>query len=452
MISKLRDAFKIFREKKSKEEAIKQFIKELQKTLISADVDIKTVISISEKVKKKIEQEYIPGIDVELLAKKVVLETLMELLGSAGGKLRLDSSRKPNYILLVGLYGHGKTTTAAKLAVHLRSQGYRIACLGLDVHRPAAFQQLRQLCEKVGIPVYGSESEKDPGAIIQRYEPELKKYDVVIVDTAGRDDVSDELLQEIERIYSTLQPIEVLLVIDAAIGRVAGRISRAFSERLPITGIVLTKMDSSARAGGALVAASVTGAPVKFIGTGEHLEDLEPFDPRSYLQRVLGLGDIQGLIQQINSMIRKLKKEELDLEESAMRILQGKMLLKDFYLYLRSMVSESPFERLASFIPLPGLDSEERILGLTKERLKRYLVILQSFRESELLDHRRVLRNRARLKKIAIGSGTSEEEVLQLLKDFERMRSQMLALLRNRELRVRGPYGRILGRYLRELK
>ncbi|NPA85846.1 MAG: signal recognition particle protein Srp19 [bacterium] len=443
MLTRIKQVFAALKEKKSKKEAINFFVKEVQKLLISSDVEIKTVIELTSKLRERLEQELLPGVDYVLVAKKVLADLLLELVGKEGGKLNLE--QRPTFILLIGLYGHGKTTTAAKLARYLRSRGLKVACVCLDTQRPAAYEQLRQLSEKAGADFYGDTSARSSLEILDRVLPQLRRYDAVIFDSAGRDDLNEELVQELRKLKERLQPQEILLVLDAATGRVARRLAERFAAEVGITGIILTKMDSSAKAGGALAACAASGAKIKFIGTGEHLEDFEPFNPKEYIKRVVGIADLDGLYRQVEAVLRRLKDEEQLLEEAAERMLTGKMTLLDFYLYLKSITKESPLDKLLCFVP----GAEEQVLGIAKDKIKKYLIICSSLRRSELLDPSKLLKNRKRLLKVAIGAGVREEDVLQLIQDYNRVRVQVLQLLKNRELRARGPLGRVLGKLLR---
>lgn len=435
MLRKIKEIFSVFDKEKNTKKALDQFLKELQKILISSDVEIKTVIEISNKIREKFKEEYIPGANVEIVVKKILLDVLGEILGPEGSYI-IKPKTKPCFILMVGLYGHGKTTTTAKMARYLTNKGYKVACLELDTQRPGAYQQLSQLCAKAGIEIFGDPNEKDPLKIYEKFKDRLKDYSIVVVDTSGRDDISDDLVEEISRINKALAPQETFLVIDAAIGRVAKRMSEKFKDLLNITGVIVTKFDSTAKGGGALVAANSTKAPVVFIGTGERLEDFEEFDKKKFLQRLLGLGDIDSLYKQFEKIVQDLRTEEQEFEEAANRMFSGKMRLKDFYLLLRSMTQQSSIDKLFSFLPSFGI-KQDNVLGLATEKINKYLIILQSLRKSELEDHRKILRKRERILEIAIGSGTTEEDVKSLITDFNRIKNQTKALLSNRELRTK---------------
>ena len=273
-------------------ESIEALIKGLQRILLQADVDVGLVFNLSQNIRRRCLKEKIPpGLTLREQVMKVVYDELVKLLGEKQAGL---TGKKR--IMLVGLFGSGKTTTAAKLARYFQKQGLRPAMICSDYHRPAAPEQLMQLGNKIHVPVHVSR-ERDPYKALKEGLGKFKKYDTIIIDTAGRDALDKELAEELKKMYKIGQPDEVLLVIPADIGKIAGKQAQEFNKLVGITGIIVTRMDGTAKGGGTLSACSVTKAKVKFIGTGEKLEDLEVYDPVRFVSRLLGMGDLQTLLE-----------------------------------------------------------------------------------------------------------------------------------------------------------
>ncbi|MBU1704164.1 MAG: signal recognition particle receptor subunit alpha, partial [Nanoarchaeota archaeon] len=272
------------------EKLINELVKDIQRALLQSDVNVKLVFELSNKIKERALKEDTPG----SITKKehlinIVYEELVNFLGKEGHKI--DVKAKPFKIMLVGLFGSGKTTTAGKLARFFTKRGMRVALVGLDIHRPAAMDQLEQVGKKANVPVFIDKNTKDAVKIWMNNISEYKKYDVIIIDTAGRDALSADLIEEIENVNRTVIPNERLLVISADIGQAAQKQAEQFHKSCNITGVIATKMDGTAKAGGALSACAVTKAPIKFIGVGEQQDDLETFNPPGFVSRLLGMGD-----------------------------------------------------------------------------------------------------------------------------------------------------------------
>ena len=284
---------------------VDSIVKELQRALIEADVNVKLVLEITNKIKQTALDERLKGLDKKEHIIKILHDELIAILGQS----REIKLQKQNTFLMVGLYGSGKTTTISKLAAYYGKRGHKVAALGLDVHRPAAPEQLKQLCDKLNVPCFIDKDEKNPIKIFNKYKDELKKYELLIVDSAGRDALSDDLIKEIKDISKLTKPTETFLVMTADIGQTAKKQAQAFKEACNITGVIITKMDSTAKAGGALTACAEVKAPVIFIGTGEKPQDLETFDPESFLSRLLGMCDLKSLMEKIHSVVDKDKIE-----------------------------------------------------------------------------------------------------------------------------------------------
>jgi len=274
------------------DKAINELVKEIQKALLKADVNVQLVFDLTSKIKERALKEIKEGDREKII--KIVYEELVNFLGGEKGEIKV--SKKPFKMMFVGVYGTGKTTTIGKLARYYSKRGYKVATLALDVHRPAAFEQLRQVSEEANVKSF-TEKGKDPVKIYKKIEKYLKDYDVVLIDTAGRDALSDDLIKEINLLNKTIKPDENLLVISADIGQAAQKLAEGFHGSCGVSGIIITKLDGTAKGGGALTAAATTGANIKFIGTGEKIDDIEIFNPPGFVSRMLGMGDIEALLE-----------------------------------------------------------------------------------------------------------------------------------------------------------
>ncbi|MEM2131606.1 MAG: signal recognition particle receptor subunit alpha, partial [Candidatus Woesearchaeota archaeon] len=323
VLEKLSNSLKTTLEKIAKavfvdDSLINELIRDIQRALLQADVNVKLVFELSNKIKEKAKQEPVKGLTKREQLINIVYEELVSFLGGEGYKIDINKidnkdskAKKPFKIMLVGLFGSGKTTTAGKLAKFFQKRAGKIAMIQLDVWRPAAFKQLQQLGNQLNIAVFGDEKEKNPEKIYKKFESELNKFDLVIIDTAGRDALSDELIEELNIINKIVNADERLLVINADIGQTAEKQAKAFHETCNITGVIITKMEGTAKGGGALSACAITNAPVKFIGVGEKIDDLEEFNPKGFVSRLLGMGDIEALLQKVEDAISE--EEALDM-------------------------------------------------------------------------------------------------------------------------------------------
>jgi signal recognition particle subunit SRP54 len=390
--------------------AVEELIKGLQRILLESDVDIKLVYELSENIKKKCLKEEIPaGLTLRDQVMKVVYEELVKLLGEQQVGLLGKKG-----IMLLGLFGSGKTTTAGKLAKYFQKQGLKPAMIACDYHRPAAIDQLQQIGEKLHVPVYVSK-ERNPFNALKEGMEKLKSYDIIIVDTAGRDALDKELADELKKMYEIFKPDEALLVIPADIGKIGGRQAEEFNKLVGITGVIITKMDGTAKGGGALSACSATKAKVKFIGTGEKSEDLEIYDPVRFVSRLLGMGDLQSLLE-------KAKESEFK-EEDMKKILSGKFTLKDFYEQISGMQKMGPLNNVIDMIPGMGHSIPQEMLEVQEEKLKKYKYIIDSMTKKE--KNNPDIINSSRVKRIAAGSGTSQKDVKDLLKQYDQTKKLM---------------------------
>lgn len=411
------------------EKSVKQFIKELQKELIKSDVNVKLVLELTKKIRDRaLSEEPPPGITRREWFVHIVYEELTRLFGG-DKKPSVKPGKTPWIILLVGLQGSGKTTTAGKLAYFYKLEGYRVGLVAADTYRPAAYEQLSQLGRQAGVPVYGEPDNKDAVSIARRgVEYFLSKgFDIVIIDTAGRHHKEEALIKEMEEISRAVKPDEVVLVIDAAIGQQAYSIAKRFHEATPIGSIIVTKLDGTAKGGGALTAVAVTGARIKFIGTGEKLDELEIFHPPRFVGRILGIGDLEGLIEKVKRA--KIELTEKDVEE----MLSGKINMRLVYKQLMSLRKMGPLRRILQMIPGLSLKMPIEIeAGKAEERIKKWLAIINSMTYEEL-DKPEII-DRRRMRRIAMGAGVKTEDVKELLRQYEAMKKLMKQLRKRKDL------------------
>ncbi|PVU74557.1 signal recognition particle protein Srp19, partial [Sulfolobus sp. SCGC AB-777_G06] len=326
MLDNLKDAVKKFLGSSDYNKAVNDFIKDLQISLIKADVNIKLVNELTTKIKNRLANEKPPSaIERREWFISIVYQELTNLFGG-DKEPNVMPKKLPYVIMLVGVQGSGKTTTSGKLALFYKKKGYKVGLVAADIYRPAAYEQLLQIGNQIGVPIYGEPGNKDAIQIAKNgVEKFLKeKYDVVIVDTAGRHGYGEEvkLLEEMKNIYQSIKPDEVILVIDASIGQKAYDLASKFHTASPIGSIIITKMDGTAKGGGALSAVAATRATIKFIGTGEKLDELEVFNPRRFVSRILGMGDIEAIIEKIKGI-----EEYEEIEKKMEEVLTGKTKL-----------------------------------------------------------------------------------------------------------------------------
>ncbi len=386
-------------------------VKDLQRALIMADVNIQLVRELSEKIRKEGEK-YVKNVEKKEHLIKLLHDEIQNIIGKEKKELILG---KKDTILFVGLYGTGKTTTIAKLAAWYKKRGKTIALLGLDVHRPAASEQLEQLGKKVEIPVFIDKNEKKALKIYEKYKKQLEKYDLVLIDSAGRDALEESLIKEIKEINEKINPTHTILVIAADIGQAAKTQAQKFKEACNVDGVIITRMDSSAKAGGALTACNEANAPVYFIGTGEKTNDLEQFNPKSFVSRLLGMGDLESLIEKVRSATDEKKQQE-----TLKRLEEGKFTLADFAEQLNSMQSMGPLSKLTELIPgFSKAKVPEELLDNQGEKLKHWKHAINSMTKDEIENPELLEKQTSRISRIAKGSGTSTNEIRQLIKQYK---------------------------------
>jgi signal recognition particle subunit SRP54 len=407
---------KLARARTVDEAVIKEVVRDIQRALIMSDVNVRLVLELTKKIEKRaLEEKLPPGISRKEHIIKIVYEELTNFLGKEAKPIEIRG--KPTVLLMVGIQGSGKTTSVGKLARYLQKRGYRVGLVCADTWRPGAYHQLKQLAEPFGIEVFGNPEEKDAVKLAKEGVDYFRQkgVDVIIVDSAGRHKEEKGLIEEMKQISSAIKPHEVILVIDGTIGQQAYNQALAFKEATPIGSIIVTKLDGSAKGGGALSAVVATGAPIKFIGVGEKIDDLEPFDPKRFVSRLLGLGDIQGLLEKFEEASKEVKIEQ-DIE----KFIRGKFNLRDMYTQLEAMQKMGPLKQILQMIPGLGYELPDDMVRMSEERLKKFKVIMDSMTKEELENPSII--NYSRIKRIARGSGTSVRDVRELLEQYNQMK------------------------------
>lgn len=408
---KLRSALDRFSTSKVDKDSVKESIKDLQRALISSDVEISTVLALSKQIESRAFEEIPTSISRSEHVMKVTYDSLVNLMGGPTPAV----PEKPARILLLGLFGQGKTTSAGKIAKYYAKRGLSVGLIAADVFRPAAMQQLEQIGEKIGVPVFKDEHEKVAHKIVEAGLKHFKNRDLVIVDSAGRSGLDPELVEEIQGIQDVFQASHVWLVMGADVGQLAKKQAAAFHEAVGVNGIILSRMDGSAKGGGALAACHATSAPVLFLGTGEKVDDLEVFDAPRYLSRVMGYGDLQGLL---DKMTQIQQEENLSAED----IFERDFTLQTFYDQLKAARKMGPLGKVMELMGL-NMKMPKDMLDLGEKKLDGFKHIMDSLTGAEkehpdLISHPRIVR-------VAKGSGHSEGEVRELLKQYKQMKDMM---------------------------
>ncbi len=389
-----------------------ELAKDIQKTLLTGDVDILIAQGLTKRIEERALNEKPPtGLTPKEHVTKIVYEELVKLVGK-----KPEIMMKPGKIMFIGLYGSGKTTSIGKLSKYYQKIGLRPALIGCDIHRPAAMDQINQLASQINVPCYAPKEIKNPIEILKTGFDKLKKYDIIIIDASGRSSLDKDLAEELKKIADFVKPNEVLLTIPADLGQAAGEQARGFKELVGITGIFLTKMDGTARGGGAITSCAITGAPIKFIGVGEKIDAIEVFDPERFISRLIGFGDIQGLIE-------KAKEAELK-PETAEKIIEGKFTMNEFLEQLKAMQKMGSLKSMMGMMPgLPVKIPKEFDMDKQEGKMKKWSYIIQSMNKEERDDPQMI--DASRVKRIAKGSGTNEAEVRELLKSHEQMKKMV---------------------------
>jgi signal recognition particle subunit SRP54 len=423
--SSLTDAIKkIFKSSVVDEAAVKELVRDIQRALLQADVNVQLVLGISKRIEERSLNEKVPpGISRREHVIKVVYEELTRFVGEKPVPLKVEAGKK--YILmLVGIQGSGKTTHAAKLARYLQKKGLKPALICADTFRPGAYAQLQQLAARINVPIYGDPQAKDPVKVVAQGLKQFPDKDIIIVDTSGRHKGEKDLIKEMKELEKSIRPDEVMMVIDGTIGQQALAQAKTFHEATPIGSILVTKLDGSARGGGALSAVAATGAPIKFIGTGEKVEDIEQFIPSRFVGRLLGMGDLETLLEKVQEAEIKVPQKK------AKQIMSGKFTLTDMYEQFEAVKGMGPFKKVLQM--LPGMSSKvpDDMLNMAEGRLEKWRVIIQSMTPEEKENPKII--NYSRARRVARGSGTTEKDVKELLKQYVMMR-RMLKMMKRKK-------------------
>jgi signal recognition particle subunit SRP54 len=420
---KLQSVFKTVRgHGKLSEQNIKDALREVRMALLEADVNFRVVKDFVEQIRiRAVGREVLKSLTPGQQLVKVVHEELTELMGKENRGLNF-ASIPPTPILLVGLQGSGKTTTAAKLANMLRRDNHKPLMVAADVYRPAAITQLQVLGDQLGVKVYAEVNERDPRKICKQAIEKAsgEGFDVVLIDTAGRLHIDQSLMRELQDLKTLLSPQELLFVADAMTGQDAVTVAEQFNKDLDITGVVLTKLDGDARGGAALSIKAVTNKPIKFVGIGEKIDQLEAFHPERMASRILGMGDVLSFIEKVEKSINEEKARELE-----QKILEQTFTLEDFRDQLYQIRRMGPLEQLLEMIP--GMNPKAlKGLQVDEKELTKLEAIMNSMTPKERINHKNI--NSSRKKRIAKGSGTEISDINKLLKQFEQTRKLMKTL------------------------
>ncbi len=408
------------------EKTVDELVQNIQRALLLADVNVQLVFNLTSRIKERFKEEK-PTKEQpkrEFLI-HIVYGELTNLLGKEKEEIKIQQ-KKPFKIMLVGLFGSGKTTTIAKLANYYKKRNYKVATLGLDVHRPAATHQLKLLSDQVQVQCFIDEKEKDPVKIYKKFEQQYKNYDLLIIDTAGRDALLQELIDEIESLNKLIRSDERLLVIPAELGQTAQRQAEQFHKSCEITGVIVTKMDGTAKAGGALSACAVSGAKIKFIATGEKPNDFETFNPPNFVSRLLGMGDLEALLEKAREAISEDKSKDME-----KRLLKGEFNLVDLYEQMQVMSKMGSLSKLMELVPgMSQLKLPKDVLDVHEDKLKHWKECMNSMTRKELEDPEII--EGSRIRRISLGSGVPASEIRDLLKQY-RLAKKMMSSIKGKD-------------------
>lgn len=415
-------------------------MREIRIALLEADVNFKVVKDFIKKIKERaVGQEVLESLTPAQAVIKIVNEELTALMGQTQSHINI-SPKAPTIIMMVGLQGAGKTTSAGKLGLMFKKQGKHPLMVAADIYRPAAIKQLQVLGSQIDIPVFAKEDCKDAVRIANEAIDYAKSHanDIVIIDTAGRLHIDENLMQELKSIKEDVKPHEILLVVDAMTGQDAVNVAESFNNDLGLDGVILTKMDGDARGGAALSVKAVTGCPIKFVGAGEKLEALEPFYPDRMASRILGMGDVLTLIEKAQTAF---DAEEAKKMEKAFR--KNEFTLDDFLSQLNQVRKLDSFENILGMIP--GMGGLKKKLGdvdidMNGKEIKHIEAIIRAMTPEEKRNTKII--NGSRRKRIAMGSGTKVQEVNKLLKQFDEMKKMMKKMSNMKQLNKKGKKGK----------
>lgn len=413
---------------------VDELVKDLQRTLLAADVDVKFVFELTQKIKERALNEKSPA---GMTAKEHVVRIVYDELVNFVGK-KAEIPIRPCKILFIGLFGSGKTTSIFKAAKFYQKRGLRPAVIGCDTHRPAAMDQVQQLSEQTNIPCFAPKGLKNPIEIALKGMEQFKKQDILIFDSSGRDALDKELANELKKLGEVVKPEEVLLVIPADLGQAARLQAEEFKKLVGVTGVFITKMDGTAKGGGALTSCAVTGVPVKFLGTGEKLDAIEIFEPERFISRLIGFGDLQSLLERAKEAIPEQKAKQI-----AEKIAEGKFSLTDFYEQIKAMSAMGGLNSIMSQIPGFGRMKLPKEFDFSKQedKMKKWSYAIQSMTLEEKENPELI--NPSRIARISKGSGVSEVEVRELLRSYEQAKKVMKMMAGS----GRGLFGRLAKKF-----
>lgn len=421
LTNRLQDAFQKLRGKgKLTEEDVREALREIRRALLEADVHHTVAKDLTERIRERaVGQEILQSLSAAQQVVKIVNDELVALMGGEQARL-IRTAKPPTVILMAGTQGSGKTTASAKLARYLVETEHRRPLLvAADIYRPAAIRQLEILGEQIQVSVFTRGTDMAPPEIARQALDEARRggYDTVIIDTAGRLHVDEGLMQELEQIQKVSDPQEILLVVDAMTGQDAVNVAQEFHRRFPLTGVVLTKMDSDTRGGAALTVHHVTGCPIKFVGVGEKLDALEPFYPDRMASRILGMGDVLSLIERAQSVIDEDAAKDLEA-----KLRRNEFTFDDFLSQLNQVKKMGPLDQILGMLPGMGKLKQLQPEGVDEGALKKVEAIILSMTKGERQQPELVMKSSSRRVRIAKGSGTQVRDVNQLLRQFDEMR------------------------------
>ena len=395
--------------------AVDELVKDLQRALISSDVNVKLVMELSKAIRTRSLDEQPPkGTNVREHVLRIVYQELVRLVWAS-----TDVKLEPQTILMAGLQGSGKTTTTAKIARYFQKKGMKVGVICADTFRPGAYDQLSTLCLKINVPCFGNPQGQDAKRIVKEGLIALKDLEVIIVDTQGRHALEADLIQEIIDLNKLTKATHRWLVIDAALGQQASEQARRFHDAIAIDGVIITKMDGTAKGGGAMSAVAETKSGIVFIGAGETIENLERFDPDGFISRLLGMGDLRALVEKAEEA---MNADEMDLNA----MMKGKFSLRDMYKQLEALNQMGPIKQIMSMLPMGNMQLPEGVYDVTSTKMVRYRIIMDSMTGAEL-DEPSLITS-SRLQRIARGAGASPEEVRELLKYYKMMQRTLKGL------------------------
>ena len=435
VLDKLGDSLKSSLQKLAKavfvsDALLNEIIKDIQRALLQSDVNVKLVFSLTKNIKERAKNEELPtGLSKREQVINIVYEELTNFLGGEFEPLKVTDKKKPFKVMLVGLFGNGKTTTIGKLGKYFHKRGLKVAAVQTDTWRPAAYDQLETNAKKAGIDFFGEKPDPKrkgdtnyPAEIYNKFQDEYKDYDVLLIDTAGRDALSDDLIKELGTLNKAVQANEILLTIGADVGQTAEKQAQAFHDSVGVTGVIITKMDGTAKGGGALSACAVTDANVKFIGTGEGVDAFEEFKPKNFVGRLLGMGDLESLLEKAQDAMT-----EKDAEDMSKKLMSGNFTLNDLYDQMQAMKKMGPLTKVMDLIPgMGGLNIPKDQLKAQEGKLETWKYIMDSCTKEE--KEQPDILSSSRIERIAKGSGRSPAEVRDLLKHYKQSKKMVKSM------------------------